>query len=87
VPSFLATLAVEAVVHHLDMTVALVGAALPGDDVLRLARQTLDGLLGADVPPDWSYTEYVLKGTERSSLSERERAALGEHAARFSLFS
>jgi uncharacterized protein (TIGR03083 family) len=86
---FMATLAVEAAVHYLDMTAAL-PAAGPCDPVcLGLVTRVLDGLLGG--PPrtsalSWDDQTYALKGTGRLALTESERAQLGPAAGRFPLF-
>ncbi|BCJ38989.1 hypothetical protein Athai_64920 [Actinocatenispora thailandica] len=85
-PDLLATLAVEACVHGLDMTVEL-AAPTPDPLPLELTRRTLDGLLGAGVRrPGWTDRDYVLKGTGRSPLSATERELLGPSAAQFPLF-
>lgn len=76
---FIATLVVEAAIHHLDMT-----AGPPPASALRLVRGTLDGLLGAQV--DWDDQAYALKGTGRMPLTDDDRIALGPLAARFPLF-
>jgi hypothetical protein len=80
---FVATLVVEAAVHHLDMTVEL-AAGPPPASALRLVRQTLDGLLGT--PLDWDDRAYALKGTGRMALTDSDRGTLGPLAARFPLF-
>jgi uncharacterized protein (TIGR03083 family) len=87
VPDFMATLATEAVVHHLDMTVNLPGAVEPEPVALALAVATLDGLLAAERPAAWSETEFVLKGTGRTSLSQQDKATLGVASAAFPLLS
>ena len=46
---FIATLAVEAAIHYLDLTVSLPSAPAPKAGSLALVRRVLDGLLGADV--------------------------------------
>jgi uncharacterized protein (TIGR03083 family) len=86
-PDLLATLAVEACVHGLDMTVELADAPKPDPLPLALTRRTLDGLLGAGVRrPGWVDRDYVLKGTGRTPLSATERDVLGPAAAQFPLF-
>ncbi|MFG2637629.1 maleylpyruvate isomerase N-terminal domain-containing protein [Streptomyces sp. NPDC048362] len=80
------TLAVEATVHHLDLTVALPLAPGPSPEGLTALRATLDGLLGTPAPPQWSDTHYARVGTGRAALTEVERAALGAAAERFPLF-
>ena len=86
---FMATLAVEAAVHYLDMAVALPGAA-PCDPVcLGLVTRVLNGLLGGDLATSalgWDDRTYALKGTGRIALSETERGRLGPNADRFPLF-
>lgn len=83
---FMATLAVEAAVHYLDMTVGMPGAS-PSDPVsLGLVTRVLDGLLGQQSTLGWDDETYVLKGTGRIALTEAERAQLGPAAARFPLF-
>ena len=82
---FLATLAVEATVHHLDLVAgdqALAGPSGPG---LAVTRETLDGLLGTPAAVGWSDREYALKATGRAPLTEPDRARLGVRADRFPL--
>ena len=47
---FTATLAVEAAIHYLDMTVALPAAPRPDPASLALVRQVLDQLAGSPAP-------------------------------------
>ncbi len=76
VPDFLMTLATEAAIHHLDMTVHLPGAPGPHPDALAAAAATLDGLgQSSDArPANWSVEEYVLKATGRIPLTADEAA-------------
>src|SRR5262245_31032567 len=83
VPDFMATLATEAAIHHLDMTVNLADAMEPGSAATDLAVATLDGLLPVDRPPAWTETEFLLKATGRSPLAAMDRTALGEAAGEF----
>ncbi len=83
---FTATLAVEAAIHYLDLTVALPAAPAPEPDSLALVRQVLDSLLGRPVPADWDDRTYALKGTGRSPLTDEERSSLGPLAPQFPLF-
>jgi uncharacterized protein (TIGR03083 family) len=85
VPDFLATLATEAAVHHLDLVVDLPAAAGPDADVLSVAADTLDGILGAARPAGWGVETYLLKGTGRLPLGAADREALGAAADRFPL--
>jgi hypothetical protein len=82
---FVHTLAVEGVVHHLDLTLEVPSPGLSAD-AYGLVLEVLTGLLGADLPTDWSPADAVLKGTGRSPLTEADRAALGPEAERFPLF-
>ena len=82
---FLATLAVEATVHHLDLVAGderLSGPSCPG---LAVARETLDGALGEPVPVGWDDVDYVLKATGRVELTADDRVGLGVLASRFPL--
>jgi hypothetical protein len=79
---FIATLAVEAAIHYLDLTVQL--PAAPAS--LGLVRRVLDGLLGAALPASWEDRDYALKGTGRVPLYDDDRRALGTLADRFPLF-
>ncbi|MET9497873.1 maleylpyruvate isomerase N-terminal domain-containing protein [Streptomyces sp. NPDC006552] len=83
----MATLAVEATIHHLDL-VAHLPADTPRPSAAGLAcvRRTLDGLLGRPVPVHWSDEEYASAATGRSPLSAAERRLLGADAGRFPLF-
>lgn len=81
VPDLVMTLATEAAIHHLDMTVHLAAAPTPDPDALAAAVDTLDGLsppADADTvagrPPHWSAEQYVLKATGREALSTDEVA-------------
>jgi hypothetical protein len=91
VPDLLATLATEAVVHHLDMTVNLDTAPGPDGRAVALAVRTLDGLLDSDqprragYPAGWTAEEYLLKGTGRLPLTGADRSSLGVLADRFPL--
>ena len=86
VADFAATLAVEAAVHYLDLTVALPGAPAPEPASLALVRRVLDGLLGAPLPASWDDVTAALKGTGREPLTEADRRFLGPATARFPLF-
>lgn len=80
------TLAVEATVHHLDLTVRLPLAPGPSPEGLAAVRGTLDGLLGRPALREWSDSHYARVGTGRAELTDAERAALGAAADRFPLF-
>jgi uncharacterized protein (TIGR03083 family) len=87
VPDFMATLAVEATVHHLDLVAFLDDAPGPEPTGLALVRRTLDGLAGGRVDVGWDDVTYALKGTGRSPLSPHESKQLGAVANAFPLFS
>ncbi|MFG2603502.1 maleylpyruvate isomerase N-terminal domain-containing protein [Streptomyces sp. NPDC048514] len=82
----ISTLAVEATVHHLDLTVGLPLAPGPSPEGLAAVRTALDGLLGRSAPPEWSDAHYARVGTGRAPLTDAERVALGPAADRFPLF-
>jgi hypothetical protein len=86
VADFAATLAVEAAVHYLDLTVALPGTPAPEPASLALVRRVLGGLLGAPVPALWDDVTAALKGTGREPLTEADRQALGPSAGKLPLF-
>jgi hypothetical protein len=86
VTSFAATLAVEAAVHYLDLTVDLPGAPAPDPGSLALVRRVLTGLLGAPLPDSWGDVTAALKGTGREPLTGEDRRALGSPAGKFPLF-
>ena len=50
---FLATLAVEATIHHLDLMAGGPDFAGPSGQGLAVARETFDGILGRPVPASW----------------------------------
>lgn len=83
---FTATLAVEAAIHYLDMTVALAGAPEPDPASLALARNVLNQLAGSPLPPNWDDATCALKGTGRLTLSQADRSALGPAAGKLPLF-
>jgi hypothetical protein len=66
---FTATLAVEAAIHYLDMTLALTAAPEPDPASLALARHVLDQLAGTPLPATWDDTTCALKATGRLTIS------------------
>ncbi|GGW70758.1 maleylpyruvate isomerase [Streptomyces lucensis JCM 4490] len=80
------TLAVEATIHHLDLTTGLPHAPGPAPEGLAAVRATMDGLLGRPALPEWGDAHYARVGTGRAALTGAERAALGAAADRFPLF-
>ncbi|MFC6160558.1 maleylpyruvate isomerase N-terminal domain-containing protein [Kribbella jiaozuonensis] len=84
---FVATLVLEATVHHLDLTVGLPDAPEPDAEGLQVTARTLDGLFGPDAWDviGWDTTTYVLKATGRVPLDENDLEMLGPHASRLPL--
>jgi hypothetical protein len=78
---FLATWAVELAVHHLDIGVALELPA-PTPPSLRLARRTVEALLGARLPADLPDADAVLLAAGRRPPSGPEAQQLGPLTAR-----
>jgi len=83
---FTATLAVEAAIHYLDMSVALASAPEPDPASLALVRQVLDQLAGSPLPASWDDVSCALKGTGRLAISQADQSILGPVAGRFPLF-
>jgi uncharacterized protein (TIGR03083 family) len=82
---FLATLAVEATIHHLDLVAGDESLAGPSREGLAAARETLDGIIAGPVPVGWADVDYALKATGRVELTAEDRTSLGVLAARFPL--
>jgi Mycothiol maleylpyruvate isomerase N-terminal domain len=89
VPHLLATLTTEAVIHHLDLVLELPGAPAPQPLPTKVAVSTLDGLLSDEAvrPRAWTDADFLLKGSGRVPLTERDRHELGEVAGWFPLLS
>jgi uncharacterized protein (TIGR03083 family) len=83
---FISTLIVEAMVHFLDMTVALPAAPAPDPAGLAHVRAVLEGLAGAPLPDSWDDATAALKGTGRMRLTATDSAALGPLATELPLF-
>lgn len=84
VDDLLATLVVEAAIHHLDMITALDDPG-PADAALAVVRSTLDGLLGRATPAVWSDTEWALVATGRAAPEQKHLVALGPDVGRLPL--
>jgi uncharacterized protein (TIGR03083 family) len=82
---FLATLTVEATIHHLDLVAGGRDLAGPPGLGLAVARETFDGILGQPVPAGWDDVDYALKASGRMPLAAGDRARLGALADRFPL--
>ncbi|MEU0096691.1 maleylpyruvate isomerase N-terminal domain-containing protein [Kribbella sp. NPDC006257] len=87
VGDFVATLVMEATVHHLDLILELPDAPEPDPEGLQVTARTLDGLFGPDAWDviGWNTTTYVLKATGRLPLDDHDHEMLGDHAARLPL--
>ena len=74
---FVATLVLEATVHHLDLTLELPDAPEPDPEALQVTARTLDGLFGPEAWDviGWDTTTYVLKATGRAA-ADRGREML-----------
>lgn len=73
VPDFLATLATEAAIHHLDLRTD----HPPAWEALEVAGQTLDGLLGTARPPAPDLPTYILEATGRLPSNDARFPLLG----------
>ncbi|WP_214407268.1 maleylpyruvate isomerase N-terminal domain-containing protein [Pseudonocardia lacus] len=82
---FLATWAVELAVHHLDLGREL-DLPAPHPGALRMARETVEALVGELLPPEWSDEAAVLAGTGRVALDDRMREQAGPLATRLPAF-
>jgi uncharacterized protein (TIGR03083 family) len=85
VDDLLSTLAVEAVVHHLDVVAHLDRPGPPADGLAEV-RRVLEALLGGPLPDGWDDATAARRGTGREPLTDADHAALGSSAARFPLF-
>jgi Mycothiol maleylpyruvate isomerase N-terminal domain len=84
VDDLLATLVVEATIHHLDMTVDLDSAG-PRPEPVAITRATLDALLGRPTPEGWDSEQWVRAATGRAELTDEQRSYLGSDADRLPL--
>lgn len=84
---FIATLVVEATVHHLDLEPGHKDTKQPAPPAVSITRQTVDGLLGAAPPDEWDDITYILKVTGRDPLTEDEDTAMGDIRGKLPVFS
>jgi hypothetical protein len=84
-PDFLATLVVEAALHHLDLSVHLDRAPSTPAGALAVTRATLEGLLGGPLPAGWDDRTAALKGTGRMELDGDDRRMPASLLDRFPL--
>jgi uncharacterized protein (TIGR03083 family) len=87
IADFIATLVVEATIHHLDLVANLDTPSCPPAAAVGITTATLDGLLQARRPDGWDEITYLLKATGREPLTEQDRVALGDAGNRVPLFS
>ena len=87
VDDLLSTLAVEATVHHLDMTLDLPDAYGPAESGLAEVRRVLDGLLGGQVAAGWPDERYARVATGRADPTPDEARELGALVDRVPVFS
>jgi hypothetical protein len=81
----MATLAVEAAIHYLDLTVSLPAAPASDPSSLALVREVLEALAGAPLPLSWDDAACALKGSGRLALTPDDLLALGPVAAKLPL--
>lgn len=84
---FIATLVVEAVVHHLDLVANLGDRRAPVASALSLTERTVEGLLGRPRPHSWDPTTFILKTTGRDPLTEDDQRLLGMGQHQLPVFS
>lgn len=84
VADLLATLVVEAAIHHLDLTVDLDRAG-PRPEPVAVTRATLDALLGRPTPAEWDDEQWLRAATGRADLTDEQRDYLGPDAERLPL--
>jgi uncharacterized protein (TIGR03083 family) len=80
VDDLLATLVVEATIHHLDLTVDLDSAG-PRGEPLALTRATLDALAGRPTPQAWNDEEWVRAATGRTDRGATTSSGPGRRPA------
>ena len=82
---FVATLVLEATVHHLDLILELPDAR--AGSRMQVTARTLDGLFGPEAWDviGWDTTTYILKATGRLPLDQDDLDMLGPHASRLPL--
>jgi uncharacterized protein (TIGR03083 family) len=82
---FVSTLVVEAMLHHLDVTVSLPAAPEPETPVQQHVRNVLDVILGVAAPAGWPTADYALAAGGRGVVPAAVRETLGSAADRFPL--
>jgi len=84
---FVATLAFEAAIHYLDITVALPGTEPAAPAAVGLVRQVLDALAGRPLPAHWDDVTCALECTGRLPVTAADIGALGPLAGSLPLIS
>jgi Mycothiol maleylpyruvate isomerase N-terminal domain len=84
VDDLLATLVVEATIHHLDLIVELDRDG-PRSEPVAVTRATLDTLLGRATPAAWNSEQWVRAATGRAELTDEQRRFLGPDVDRLPL--
>jgi hypothetical protein len=87
VPDFVATLVVEAAIHHLDLVVDLPSSEAPEGLPLRFVRATVEGLLERPLPSTWDDVAVALRATGREPIPAGDRGVLDSVVDRFPVFS
>jgi uncharacterized protein (TIGR03083 family) len=85
VDDFVSTLVVEALLHHLDLSVELSKPTPPDPEVLDHCRRVFDRMLRTPAPADWPTPDYALAAGGRVDVPADVQSALGDAATRFPL--
>jgi uncharacterized protein (TIGR03083 family) len=87
ISDFVATLVVEAAIHHLDLITNLTARSDPASSALSITTATLDGLMPVSRPAHWDDETYMRKATGREALDRADLEALGQGAESIPVFS
>ncbi|MEU6409263.1 maleylpyruvate isomerase N-terminal domain-containing protein [Microbispora sp. NPDC046933] len=82
---YLSAYVLEWTLHHLDLVAHLPDAAEPPAEGLARSREMLEKIAGTAFPASFSDKDALLVGTGRRAMTDAEKAALGEPAARLPL--
>ncbi|MEU9187290.1 maleylpyruvate isomerase N-terminal domain-containing protein [Streptomyces sp. NPDC048484] len=85
VGDYLSVYVLEWTLHHLDLIARLPSAAEPPAETLAATRASLERIAGTSFPASFSDKDALLIGTGRRTPTDREKAALGDFAARLPL--
>ncbi|MGW7486417.1 maleylpyruvate isomerase N-terminal domain-containing protein [Streptomyces sp. NPDC054786] len=86
VGDYLTAYVLEWTLHHLDLIACLPDAAEPPTESLARSRAMLEEIADAAFPASFTDKDALLVGTGRRAPTDREKAALGEPAAKLPLF-